>query len=280
MTTAADLFRATASKPVFSKPAGMVFVIRCVPDIYTDERINVGVCAVDAATGKRHVKVIDEPGRLQCLYGPQAYSVVALAAAAQEAAFAGLAPPSSQIVFDEPAPFYNSSADQVVINTFLDQVTVARPQRNMGDGEIVDDIQAMQEVADAIKLHRNFGFDLLANTPLVIINTDRGPHTMNIPLQPRNGVGTVRSAYYSAVTLKNHLMDSVLDLDCAARYRQKDHQALFILRPKNMPRQKVRAIDDVIESIAYRAPSSMEIEVSADAHELARHCSNWADKAA
>lgn len=280
MTTAADLFRATASQPVFSKPAGMVFVIRCVPDIYTDERVNVGVCAIDAATGKRHVKVIDEPGRLQCLYGPQAYSVVALAAAAGEAAFAGLAPPSSQIVFDEPAPFYNTSASEVVLNTFLDQVTVARPKRNTGDGELVDDMQAMQEVADAIKLHGHFGLDLLANTPMVIINTDRGPHTMNIPLQPRNGVGTVRSAYYSPATLKNHLMDSVLDLDCAARYRKKNHQGLFILRPKNMPRPKAKAIDQVIESVAYRAPTKMKIEVASDAHELARYCSKWADMAA
>ena len=43
--------------------SGQVFVIRCEPDPFTGERINVGVCVQDAS-GKRHVRCIEEPGRL------------------------------------------------------------------------------------------------------------------------------------------------------------------------------------------------------------------------
>lgn len=256
----------------------MVFVIRCVPDIFTNERINIGVCAVDVH-GNRKVKVITEPGRLQCLYGEASSNVVLLAQAALHAATAGVPSPSPQVIFDAPTPYYNSTIDDVVNGTFADQVTVALPQRATASENPLDDEQAMEAVANAIKITRGLDMDLLANTPQVIINTDRGPRAMRVPLQPRNGVGTVRSAYYSPHTLKTHLMDSVLDMECAARYRQKRHMGVFILRPEKASREIAKQVDAVIDSIAYRAPSSMMLEVAFDASTLAQAIDHWAQQA-
>lgn len=253
----------------------MVFVIRCVPDPFTDERINVGVCAIDAETGVRFVKVISEPGRLHCLYGDMAYSVVNLAQVAGEAAQKGLSSPSSQIIFDVPSPFFNSTAASVVENTFADQISVAIPQREQKQQAQVDDDLALQKVADAIKLQRTFDFDLIANTPQVIVQTERGPRPMKIPLQPKNGVGTVKSAYYSASTLKSHLLDSILDLECAARYREKTHLGMFILRRNDENRKDMASIDSVIDSIAARASRHMYIEVATQPDELAEACAKW-----
>lgn len=278
MTTIAQIFSGVPM-PAYAKPAGVVFVIRCIPDIYTGEQFNVGVCAVDGITGKRHVKVIATAGRLQCLYGDAAYKVINLAQVACEAAEKSQASPSPQIVFDEPTPFYNSTAEAVAVNTFNDQVTVALPQRELSGGALINDEQALAMVADEIKLMQNLPFGMIANTPQVIINTERGARAMHIPLQPENGVGTIKSAFFSAPTLKNHLMDSVLDLDCASRYRSKKYQGLFLLRPSGLHKARSEAIDNVIDSITFRAPANMVIEVSEDAHTLALACAEWGETA-
>ena len=114
-----------------SNPAvkGLVFVIRCMPDIFTGEMINIGVCAIDGATGSRHVQVIASPGRLKCFYGDDAALVVNMAQAAKEAAERALPPPSLQLIFDKPTPYYAGSAEEIMSQAFADQVTVALPNR-------------------------------------------------------------------------------------------------------------------------------------------------------
>lgn len=258
--------------------AGMVFVIRCVPDVFTREQINIGVCAIDNR-GRRLAKVITEPGRLQCLYGESSSNVVMLAAAAGEAAREGAPSPSPQIVFDTPTPFYNVTLEDVVTGTFADQVTVALPQRATSGVNPIDDEQALQRVGDALKLSRGLDMEILANTPQVLLQTDRGPRTIRVPLQPRNGVGTVRSAYYSPTTLKTHLMDSVLDMECAARYRKKTHMGLFVLRPEKSSKDVAKQLDAVIDGIAYRAPAAMFLEVAYSVEDLAAAIEGWADQA-
>lgn len=262
-----------AIKPIQSN--GMVFVIRCVPDPFTGEVINVGACAIDGATGKRIVKVISEPGRLHCLYGDSAHHVVSLARVAFESASKGLAAPSDQIIFDEPTPFYNSTATDVLDRTFADQVTVALPQRTSSTEKQITDDDALGMVGNRIKLLLGLDATLLANTPQVLIQTDKGARPIHIPLQPPNGVGTVRSADYSAQALKTHLMDSVLDLECASRYRKKGHMGLFILRSA-LEGKRTSGIDAVIDSISYRSPQSMFIEVSDKDADLAEAVAYWA----
>lgn len=249
-------------------------MIRCVPDIFTDERINIGVVAVDAK-GNRKAKVITEPGRLSCLYGDAATNVVLLAQAAMHAASAGVASPSPQVIFDTPTPYYNSTLDDVVANTFADQVTAALPHRASPEGNRKTDDEVLLEVTNIIKVRQSLSFDLLANTPQVIINTDKGPRTMSIPLQPVNGVGTVRSAFYGAATLKTHLMDSILDLDCAARYRKKSSLGLFILRPTKASRQDNLALDNAIDSVSFRSPPNLHLEVSDNIEKLADYATEW-----
>lgn len=260
--------------PAYSEPAGMIFVIRCTPDIFTGERINIGVCAIDPA-GKRKAKIITEPARLQCLYGDHAIDVLMLAQAAMEAAEKGAPSPSEQILFDDPTPFFNSTLEQALENTFADQVTVALPHRQQVKREELSDEAAVAKLSDAVKVKIQLNFELLASQPQVIVNTERGPRTMQIPLQPREGVGAIRSAYFSAHTLRTHLMDSVLDLECAARYRQKRALGLFILRRRGGGKKEQHAIDDVIDNILYRCPQSLHLGQSDDVNALAEEIADW-----
>jgi len=257
------------------QPGGLISIIRCEPDPFTGERLNVGVIGVDSA-GRRLVKVIEEPGRLECLYGDSATSVVWLARAAEEAATLGLDPPSPQVHFDAPTAFFNESLEEAVARAFDDLVTVALPlpERRRLRKQLSDEA-ALSAVSDAVKGLIGLNFELLANSPNVLLQTDRGPWTVRVPLQPRNGVGTVRSADYTPHVLRAHLTDSILDLDCAARYRQKRSMGLFLLRPLGDVEAQDEAIDAVIDSVVHRAPKSMRFEVADTAEGLAAAVHQW-----
>ena len=269
---------ATASQQPAAAAAGQVFVIRCEPDPFTGERINVGVCVQDAA-GRRHVRCIEEPGRLECLYGAGAAAVVNLARFAAACAANGQPSPSPQIIFDAPQPYYHAQAEEILHLTFAEQVTVALPQKAAAARRQMDDAAALALVLEALRKRVPLWGEIVANTPVTLVNTPQGPRPVTVPLQPRNGVGAVRSGDYTPASLKAHLMDSVLDLQCAAHYRERGHQALFVLRPPQEPPKLAGQRDDVIDSIMYRA-GALHLYQCDDSEDLAAHIAAWAQEAA
>lgn len=259
--------------------AGQYFVIRCTPDPFTGETLNVGICVIEPS-GKRHIKVITEAGRLECLYGDSGASVVvSMAGIAGACALQGLRPPSEQISFDAPLPYFSTSPQETLNAAFAEQVTVAIPRKQEKAIKTIDDDTALRLVTDEIKQKLNLQADFLAQSPQLIISTDRGPRTIRVPLLPAHGAGTIRSADYTAQPLKSHLMDSLLDIECAGRYAHKKHLGMFILRPAHHTAKQVRAIDNIIDSITFRAPRNLHLEVSDDSRELAEHICEWATQA-
>lgn len=257
------------------KEKGKIFIVRCEPDPFTGERINIGVGLIDSS-GTRVVKVIHESGRLECLYGDMSSHVLKLAKMASECFLAGLQSPSNQIIFSDPMPFYAESVEEVLNNAFREQVTVALPHRKENQRQTVDDDEAVIRVVNHIKKIKGLQADVIANTPQVIIQTDRGPRTVMIQLQPKNGVGTIKSTDYSCQTLKSHLLDGLLDLEFAARYRKKDKLGMFLLRSRRGLEKSEKQIDQVIDSIAFRAPNNLYLEVQDDDLELAKAVNYWA----
>lgn len=260
--------------------AGQYFVIRCTPDPFTGETLNVGVCVIEP-NGKRQIKVITEAGRLECLYGDTGASlVVSMAGIAGACALQGLGAPSDQISFDPPLPYFNSTPKETLEAAFAEQVTVALPRRQDKAVKTVDDDAALRMVTDEIKKKLALQANFLAQTPQLIINTDRGPRTIRVPLLPAHGAGTIRSADYSPQSLKTHLMDSLLDIECASRYAKKKHLGMFILRPEHHTSKQANAIDNIIDSITFRAPRNLRLEVSYNSAILAEHICEWAEGAA
>lgn len=273
---------ATLSKPTAATwaAAGQYFVIRCTPDPFTGETLNVGICVVEP-NGKRHVKVITEAGRLECLYGDSGASlVVSMAGIAGAFALQGLSAPSDQISFDPPSPYFNASPQETLEAAFAEQITVAIPRKQEKAIKTVDDDTALSIVSNEIKRKLGLQADFLAQSQQLIINTDQGPRTIRVPLLPPLGAGAVRSADYSVQSLKSHLMDSLLDIECAARHAKKKYLGMFILRPEHHTPKQATAIDNVIDSIAFRAPRNLRLEVSYDAPSLADHICEWAEAAA
>ncbi|MCK6431880.1 MAG: hypothetical protein L6Q68_02445 [Aquabacterium sp.] len=263
----------TAPSP---EAAGALYIVRCEPDPFTGERLNVGVFGVERG-GRRLAKMLQQPGRLECLYGRAASDVLWLAKAAEEAAMAGLAEPSPQLRFDGPMPYYHSTLEDAVQHAFAEMVTAALPQRDRQAAAAtkVTDDDALELVSQALKGMIGLDFGLIANTPHVLIDTDRGPWTVHVPLQPKRGAGVIRSADYGPQSLKTHLMDSVLDLECAATYRQRRDLGLFLLRPSAHSPREAMQVDDVVDSVMRRAPRNLRFEQADDPAILAKMIHDW-----
>lgn len=273
-----DFLNALPTNPPQSTAAGQVFVIRCEPDPFTGERVNIGIC-VQESNGKRHVRCIDEPGRLECLYGAGAASILNLAKFAAACAAQGLPSPSPQVIFDTPLPYFHTTAEEMLRLAFQEQVTVALPQRTSTARVQLDDAAAMSLVLGALHKLVPMSGEVVANTPVTLVNTPQGPRPVTVPLQPRNGVGAVRSVDYTPTSLRAHLMDSVLDLQCAALYRQRKHQALFLLRPQQEPPKLASQRDEAIDNVMYRA-GALRLFQSDNSETLAGDIAAWAKEAA
>lgn len=285
-----ELLRAAAKPDApHTAAAGELFVIRCIPDPFTGESVNVGVCGV-SASGTRVVKVITEPGRLSCLYGESSRAVVNLAGAAKYCLEHNLPSPSEQLRFDSPLPFYNSSVEQAVADAFADQVTVALPQRiNQGNAQI-DDQAALGALRRAIhELTLDFAAEeVFPSEPVVMIPTEGATltRTVYIPIRPAYGYGAVRSADYSGQSLRSHLLESLLDLTFAGRYRHKrlygeDRRvqlpalAIFVMHNPQASSQRRKEADRVIEDLAPKAAGMLELLPALGAADLAHAVSGW-----
>lgn len=270
------------SSPASSiQPSGHAFVIRAIPDLFTGETVNVGVCVV-LPDGSRLVKVIDAPGRLECFYGDAAHEVVQVAKHAEYCALKGLPPPGKNVMFDSIQAFYNVSPERALNGFFIDWVTaalsksVSEPQHQPFTTE-----DARKAVLSLIKQMRsNMVLDtLVAETPNILINVADKPRLVSVPLQPAFGAGTVESADYGADTIRLHLLDRITDLAAVYDARKAQHLAMFILRPQRAVSEKqLRQIDNAIDKVLWKAPKHMRVEVESSVQRTAELVVEWGEE--
>lgn len=264
------------------KETGLAFNIRCTPDIFTGESLNIGVCIIDN-DGARIGKVITEPGRFTCLYGEEsAGGLVQLAHIALCEALSGNPSPSPNIIFDEPKPIYNISPIEALDDLFSSQVTVAIPVRASTPARLPSN-PTNRVIAKLYNLMRQGNSEaanqIIPSSPQTVVNTRKGTRAVQIALQPPGGGGIIQSASYQPQTLRAHLLNSLLDLEWAAEARGLKRLGVFIVRPSNWPDHKQieseRAIDDVVD----RIPTRIKVEVESDMSVMTERIFNWAQAA-
>jgi len=264
------------------KETGLAFNIRCTPDIFTGECLNIGVCIV-GADGARTGRVITEPGRLACLYGEEsAGGIVQLAQIALCEALEGKASPSPNIVFDEPTPIYNLSPLEALDDLFASQVTIAIPQRQATPARLPA-TPTNRIIAKLYNLMRQTDSDnanqIIPCSPQTVVNTRKGTRAVQIALQPVHGGGIIQSAAYRPHTLRSHLLNALLDLEWAAEARDLKRLGFFIVRPGNWPDVRQLEVDRAIDDVVDRIPTRIRVEVESDLNRMTNHIFGWAQAA-
>lgn len=260
---------------------GMSYVIRVIPNLFTGEVLNIGITVI-TTEGRRAVKVIDEPGRLTCLYGEQAAeSLVFLAQIAKEAAESGAPSPSHNIIYSDPLPFFNMHPEDALNHFFKDQVTVAIPfpdeKRKTQEKKLrTDDVRAKVYSLIKQKTSAFSGDSLIAQSSFQAIPTPNGDtRNIIIPLLPKNGIGGLESADYTNQSLKLHLMDALLDIECVAKHKGFKKLGLFIAKPENVPAYRTTEIENAIDYVMWRAPSECKVVQESNLDRLTEEILEW-----
>lgn len=266
-----------------SLPSGQVFVIRAIPDLFTGEVINVGACVV-LPNGQRLTKVIDAPGRLECMYGDAAHEIVLLAKQAKYCAQHSLPSPALNIIFDHSEPYYNLSPEQALDGFFSDWVTVAATKTNVQTSiPSFTTEDARREVLNVIKRLRPIAAinPLIPENPNLLINIDEKNRLVDVPLQPNFGAGTIESVDYGASTIRFHLLERITDLAAVHRAGKASRLGMFIVRPQGIvSEKKLREIDNAIDKVLWKIPSNMRVEVDSSIERTAQSAIEWADEVA
>lgn len=262
-------------------PNGHAFVIRAIPDLFTGEVVNIGVC-VASPEGKRLVRVIDKPGRLECFYGDAAQEVVLLAKHAEYCALNGLPSPGNNVIFDLPIPFYNVSPQQALNGFFVDLVTAAISKTATQEPKAQFTTEdARSAVTRLVKeMRANVALDsLVAETPNILINVSDRPRLVNVPLQPTFGAGTVESADYGAETIRFHLLDRITDLAAVYQAGKATQLAIFIVRPQHpMSEKQLLHIDNAIDKVLWKVPKNMRVEIESSVQRTAELVIEWGEE--
>lgn len=264
-------------------PGGQAFVIRAIPDLFTGEVINIGVCVV-LPSGQRYAKVIDAPGRLECMYGDAAHEIVLLAKQAKYCALNNLPSPALNIIFDQSEPYYNLSPEQAVDGFFSDWVTVAlaKPSAKTSIAQFTTE-DARREVLDVIRRLRPIAAisPLIPENPNLLINIDDKNRLVDVPLQPNFGAGTIESVDYGTGTIRFHLLERITDLAAVHRAGKASRLGMFIVRPQGVvSEKKLREIDNAIDKVLWKIPSNMRVKVESSIERTAQFAIEWADEVA
>lgn len=271
---------ARPGKKTKAKTAGMSQIIRCVPDPFTQETFNIGVCAWEHK-GQRVVRVIDTIDRLEHIFDTPK-TIINLAQTAEKFANEGLHSPSTQIIFSEPLPFYNSSAEEIVNTIFQLQIPLARPMPEKASQKrkftIIDKV-AKETVASSLRLvaPQSATSYLAADPHIPLLKEGRKKtRTADAQLQTNHGVGCIRGSGYTEKTLKLHLHDAVINIDAAARTLNKQKQCILVLLD---PCNQDEALEQ-IDEITFYTRDNLSIEFDQDPDILAQKADFWASRAA
>lgn len=274
---AKDRFPGRASEQT---PSGYSSRIQVMPDPFTGEILNIGIAVTDNQ-GNRSTRVIEWPGRLKCLYGEEQSNIlVSLADYAAHAYEEGKDPPAENILISEPKPFYNMSAMEALETLFRDQVTVAVLRNEKGWRK--KQMKTKKLRADVYGIIRSRGGimwpgGLIPDSETTILQSDKGERKVSIPLVAPDGAAGLESADYAPTTVKLRLLDALVDLECAARYKNNIKRlGLFIARSSHDAEStKTLEIDYIIDSIRNRAPDNCTIEVESDLEILTDRIFGW-----
>lgn len=262
------------------EPRGMAFTMRVVPDLFTGEIINIGVTVI-SPDGVRLVRVLETTNRLKCFYGDEgARHILSLAEVARASALAGAPSPSPNVQFDAPTPFFHISAEQALASLFDDQVSAARlaPSEESEAAATLGSDKLRAQIYNFLKLKAPSSADsIIPQSPMTMIQTRRGPRGIRVPLQPIGAVGGLESADYAAATVKLHLMNAALDLECAAETLGRPKLGFFVARPIGQRAEiEESRIDSAIDYVVARLPARCQVEIESNVETLADRIIAWA----
>ena len=246
--------------------------IQIAPDIFTGERLNIGI-GVRLPSGAVRVKVMETAGRLACFYGEiGAENIIFSANLYKEAIEAGMPSPVKNILEADLQPIYNTDPDEALISLFLDQVSAAKVEAKKQNAD--ETVKRDKLTADIYKIIRKArpteADSIIPQSPMTIVQTDKGNRPARIPIQSAEAfAGLESAAIKTSHVIQFNLMNALLDVEVACRAKKVGKMGMFILRPNTQDDRWNTMVDNAIDRVLWRVPSNCRVAVNANHDALA-----------
>lgn len=259
--------------------------IRVCHDVFTGETLNIGV-ALKSQSGTMYARVINDVGRLSCLYGEDEASSILLAARMSEEVFlqgriTGFSP---NITLGNFLPVTGFDLAQIAEQLFYQIVSIARPQREQKEkaatSEGLSRVDLHVEVFNAMRRMSGLTAEkiIAQNANLKVPHGD-GHRIIDIPLQSARLMGALESAWFrDKKTLELKLLNAALDVETAAS-RFRAGMGFFVARPMEgfLTESQLMLADNVIDTISWKLRAQgAHFEVEEDPERLAEKILEWA----
>ena len=268
---------------------GHVSLIRFVPDLFSGECMNIGVCFVED-NGRVHTKMLDSFHRLKCLYDERItdadmkYTINIINSVLPDVLNDNtpqLVSPGANVFFGEKMFAQGESVDAILNRLYHDAVSLAVPfhekdKRNKG----VDTTQARKMITHELQELIPIGFNrIIPENNLYTYKDNTGAtHALDIPIRGAHGgfLGTMISACQSEIIVKQNLLEANMDLRLARNKFKDDRMGCFVLRDDNMDDRRSRQVDNAIDKLAWKIKGlGTHLEVASSPAKLAEHIVEW-----
>jgi hypothetical protein len=280
MSALSELLSAAGRDSALSSGAWSRIIV--VPNLFTDEQINVGV-AVRGADGGYQVRVIESAEKLTCLYGEEGAENILFAAQVTKNQLETSGQTNTPSVrLSALTPYYNMTQKEAVNALFFEQVPLALVDPKKSKQVSLSNDKVRAQIYTLLAKKAPTLRDLVVPQSASAMIEHKGkPRTVTVPLQHPAAFGAIESAgYHSQQIIRLHLMDAMLDLEAACSARDIRQMGFFIVRPETQDKSWLLTMDNAIDDIAWRAPSACRVEVEDNVDTLSDRILDWLPKAA
>lgn len=266
---------------------GKWFPIHLLPDLGSDERINIGVGFIDDSNRKLHTRFISSLRGLTVLYGRAAARnfqfLLALAAEHVQKGGLSLLEISPQLATGKPRFAAGDSISEILDSYFSTIVSIAwEEQRDRRTSPHAKDTQELRQqmFARIRKKHEDTYFRAIREQPIPLKTHDGKTICVDLPIWLSEGelfskprFGTVVSAWFSSEAHRGFsLLSAYRDLTIARQLASnKSSGAAFVLKPPGgrFDLRRTAEIDQDIENFKTPlAESGIEVVIREDAGAL------------
>jgi hypothetical protein len=222
-----------------SNVTGNWFSIQWTPDLYSNERLNVGVGLIEP-NGDLSVQLLDDYERVNCLFSNKnvAFQLELACSISREMIL------KNEIFKKEITPQIHceingfaqgKSTDEILNQLFLTVVTLGKKVNKKRAPNFASRSRdtIYNNLRERLKVNLNLDYSkCVPVNPFYQLQRDKYEHNLYLPFRNNSGVGTlVSAAYADTQRVKCNLNDGFWDLDIYSQKFLEQKNSIFLLLP-------------------------------------------------
>lgn len=272
---------------------GESYAIQWMPDVYTRETLNIGICFNNKVTGEFSHKLLDYFDRIHCLFGKDAEFNLKLACDVandllRNGQLEDMEFLTEQIRCVRMGYAQGNSTDEILKRLYFDLVPLGRKPKKPATKKFSPTSRETlyKNLVPFLKESLSIEYSLyVPENPYESIQLPTGKREVYIPFKKSSGIATLISTSYSDIQrVKCNLFEGYQDIDIASSRLSRNNNAVFVLMPTSdsqLDNTVLHEVENQIDNFVWQLQRhKIQVEPHTEHVELARYIAEWCVKAA